>query len=195
MECKNRHYRGMSDLERAEQVYVLISQSFNNTRQSFSKKVYKDTYEYRCDIQFNIPQVYERLRDVRVLNMDGIELLAKISENENAFAFVDPPYRKELRGVGADKIYTFELPHSEQVRLLKTIRDAKCKIMLCGYKAENGKDLYDTYLLSHGWKSYKLADVEKSCQIKEIRDVGHEYIWVNYELPELSKYVISMKQS
>lgn len=65
--------------------------------------------------------------------------------------------------------------------------------MLCGYKAKEGKDLYDIYLLPYGWKCYKLAEVVKACQGKN-KSMAEEFIWVNYELPESAKYVISMKE-
>ena len=67
--------------------------------------------------------------------------------------------------------------------------------MLCGYKTEQGIDLYDRYLLPHGFKCYKLTDIVKACQVsREHKDMGHEFIWVNYELPENAKYVISMEE-
>lgn len=192
--CKKRKYRGMDEVDKAVSIFTLITQSFNNTRVSFANKAYEDTRVYREDIQFHIPKVYERLENVHVKNMNGIDLLARIADNENAFAFVDPPYRKELRGVGADKVYASELPHCEQIRLLKTIRGAKCKIMLCGYRSEKGIDLYDRYLLPYGWRCYKLVELVKASQTIEHKDMGHEFIWVNYELPPSAKYVISMKE-
>lgn len=195
MERHKHHPSNMSDIDRAVDTFILITQSFNGVRKSFSQKIYADTWAYRKDIDRNIPQVYERLRDVQVLNMDGINLLEKIKDIPEAFAFCDPPYRHDLRGANADKVYACELPHAEQIRLLKTIRDAKCKIMLCGYKSESGADLYDTYLLPYGWHCYKLADLVKSCQrTKKHKDIGHEYIWVNYELPLTAKYAISLTE-
>ena len=192
---KNHNFDGMDEIDKAMQIYVLITQSFNCTRKSFSTTTYKDTNSYRRDIQFHLTKVHERLQNVRIKNMNGIDLLGKIAENQNAFAFVDPPYRKELRGVGADKAYACELPHEEQIRLLKTIQKAKCNIMLCGYRSESGIDLYDKYLLPYGWKCYKLAEVVKACQTsKGHRDMGEEFIWVNYELPYHAKFVISMKE-
>lgn len=127
MECKKRHFKGLDEIERSVYTYILISQSFNATRKNFSKKLYRDTGAYRDDIMFHLPKVYERMNNVRVLNMDGIDLLDRIKNNPNAFAYVDPPYRHELRGVGANKAYSCELPRYEQVRLLKTIRESKCK--------------------------------------------------------------------
>ena len=194
MQHKCRNFEGLDEIERAAMVYVLITQSFNSTRKGFSKKGYKDTFAYRKDILLHAPRVYERMQGVRVLNMNGIDLLEKISDNSSAFAFVDPPYRKELRGKNAGNVYACELPHAEQIRLLTTIQDAKCKIMLCGYKSNDGVDLYDTYLLSHGWHCYKLANLVKSCQNKDKKDIGEEFIWVNYTLPESAKYIISMKE-
>lgn len=193
LEYKRKKYRGLDEIEKAAMVFTLITQSFNGTRKNFANKLYRDTNEYRADVRFHIPKVYERLEGVHILHMDGIGMLERIAGNPNAFAFADPPYRKELRGVGAGHQYECELPHREQVRLLKTIWNARCKIMLCGYKSETGPDLYDAYLISHGWKRYKAADISKSCQFgREHRDVGHEYIWVNYELPYMAKYVINM---
>lgn len=192
IQCKKTHYKGLNDIDRAVMVYIQITQSFNNTRKSFREGI--PTWQYRQAIQTHIPQVYERMRDVKVLNMNGIDVLERIAGNESAFAFTDPPYRKELRGEGAGNVYACELPHHEQVRLLKTIRQAKCKIMLCGYRKETGADLYDAYLLPYGWKCYKLKDIVKACQTTKHKDIAQEFIWVNYELPEMAKYVISMKE-
>lgn len=195
MECKKRNFRDMNDIDKAVKVFILITQSFNSTRKSFSASAYKDTYAYREDIQFHIPKVYERLENVRVKNMNGIDLLGKIANNANAFAFVDPPYRHELRGMGANKAYNCELPHCEQIRLLKTIREAVCKVMLCGYRVESGVDLYDRYLIPYGWKCYKLTDIVKAAQVsKTHKSIGSEFIWVNFKLPKGAKYAINLKQ-
>lgn len=195
LDAKKSHFKGLGEIDRAVMIYTLISQSFNGTRKSFANKLYRDNFQYRADIQFNIPKVHNRLQNVHVQNMNGVDLLAQIADNPDAFAFADPPYRGELRGTGADRAYACEMPDCEQVRLLTTIRDARCKIMLCGYRSDNGGDLYDTYLKPRGWKCYKLADIPKSSQVKKKhRDVGHEYIWVNYELPYEARYVISMKE-
>lgn len=180
------------EFRKAELTYVLITQSFNNTRKNFRRGM--SQRKYTEDLKFHLPYVYERLQGVRVLNMNAIELVAKIKNNPTAFAFLDPPYREELRGKGATKIYKCEMPYSEQVRLLMTIRDAKCRIMLCGYRSKDGHDLYDEYLLPYGWKHYLLAELVKSCQGSlSKRDIGEEWIWVNYELLDCAKYYINLK--
>lgn len=191
---RNNHFRGLDDVQKAVAIYVLISQSFNATRRNFSKTGYRDTETYQTDIKGNLPEVYERLEGVEVLNENGIDLVERFSDNAEAFLFLDPPYRHDLRGKGATSAYACELPHCEQVRLLKTIRHAKCKILLCGYKSEKN-DLYDTYLLPHGWKCYRLCEVVKACQVsRTVKDMAQEYVWVNYELPKLAKFVINTKE-
>lgn len=188
----NRFYYIKDEYRKAELIFILITQSFNATRTHFRRGITKR--EYRDSLRFHLPLVYQRLQNVRVLNMNGIDIMEKIKLNAGAFAFLDPPYRHELRGKGADKAYKCELPYKEQVRLLTTIRDARCRIMLCGYRSDDGKDLYDEYLLPYGWKHYKLADLVKSCQSGlSVRDVGEEWIWVNYELPDIAKYFINIK--
>lgn len=188
--AKNKKYEGLTEIEKAVMEYVLITQSFNNTRQSFRKGV--STHKYQKDNRFHLPKVYERLQGVEVLNMDGIELLEQIKDNADAFALVDPPYREELRG--AKRVYACELSKEDHIRLLKTIQQAKCKIILCGYRQSDGVDLYDRYLLPYGWHCYNLKKIVKACQTKEKKDIAEEYVWTNYELPSQAKYVVSMNE-
>lgn len=190
--CAKSGYAGLSDIDRAVKVYVQITQSFNNTRKTFRKNI--DTWKYQRDIRFDVPKAYKRLDGVEVWNRDAINVLAEIKGDRDAFVFADPPYRHELRGKSARKVYHCELSESDQIRLLETIRDAECKIMLCGYKAESGPDLYDRYLLPYGWHCYKLMDVPKSCQTKKDRDMAEEFIWVNYELPHCARYKITLEE-
>ena len=190
--CAKLKDPSLKGVDRAVMVYVQITQSFNNTRGSYRKGI--PTWKYRRDILFDVPKAYKRLKGVEVWNEDAVDVLARIKGERDAFVFADPPYRQELRGKSARKVYHCELEEDKQIRLLETIRDAECKIMLCGYKAESGPDLYDTYLLPHGWHCYKLMDVVKACQTKKEKDMAEEFIWVNYELPNRARYAISMKE-
>ena len=192
-EQKNR-FRGYSDIERAVLTYIMISQSFNAARSSFSKGGYASTELYHQDMLDNLPKVYEWLEGIKIYNVDALDLLSCYVGNEEVFAFLDPPYRHDLRGKNANKAYHCELSETQQVRLLKLIRNAKAKIMLCGYKSEKGIDLYDQFLLPYGWKCYKLMEVPKSAQLKDTREVAQEFIWCNYELPMQAGYYISLKE-
>lgn len=189
---RKQKYSGLSDEEIAVSEYILITQSFNAARSSYRENV--PDWKYQRDIQFYAPKVYERLQGVEVRNENGIDLLKSIADRESAFALVDPPYRKDLRGKGADKVYRHEMILDEHTMLLETIKNAKCKIILCGYKSEQGEDLYDKYLLPYGWHCYKLVDIVKACQTTVKKDIAQEMIWVNYELPDYAKYAISLKE-
>ena len=181
---------GMKPTERAVNFYTLVTQSFQNGRKSFSAKAYKDTRDYQEDINFYLPKVQERLQGVTIKEMDGIELLQELVEDENVFAFVDPPYRPSLRGKSARNIYGHEMSEEDHRRLLETIQTAKCKIALCGYRSPEGMDLYDEYLIPHGWKCYLLKRVGNTGK----KTMVNEYIWVNYELPLFASFVMSMKE-
>lgn len=193
-EEQKNNFKGYNSIEKAVLTYIMISQSFNAARSSFSKGGYASTELYHQDMLDNLPRVYERLEHVKIFNVDALDLLECYVDNEKVFAFLDPPYRHDLRGKNANKIYKCELSEMQQIRLLKIIRNAKAKILLCGYKAEKGIDLYDAYLLPYGWKCYKLMDVPKSAQNKATRDIATEYVWCNYELPIWSGYYISLKE-
>lgn len=180
--------------ERAVNFYTLVTQSYQNGRKSFSAKAYKDTRAYQEDIKFYLPKVQERLQGVTIENKNGIELLQELVEDENVFAFVDPPYRPSLRGKSARNIYGCEMSEEDHIRLLETIQNAKCKIALCGYRSPEGVDLYDKYLLPHGWKCYLLKRVGNTGKAKTGKTMVDEYIWVNYELPKFASFVMSMKE-
>jgi site-specific DNA-adenine methylase len=50
----------------------------------------------------NLPGVYERLEHVKIFNVDALDLLECYVDNEKVFAFLDPPYRHDLRGKNAN---------------------------------------------------------------------------------------------
>lgn len=192
-ECQKKSYVGMDDIEKAVAVYTLVSQSFNATRKGFSKKLYKSKSDYQRTIKLHLPLAFKRLQGVDIRYCNGIDMLAIYADDETAFVFADPPYRHKLRGKNAACIYGCEMSEEEHIRMLQIIQKAKCKILLCGYKAEKN-DLYDRYLLPYGWHCYKLCDIAKSCKPAEKRDFAEEFIWVNYELPDAAKYTISLKE-
>ena len=123
------------------------------------------------------------------MNEDALNIISKIAANPNAFAYMDVPYRQELRGKGAENVYVCEMPTIIQYKMLNLIRNVKCCVLLCGYRSKVN-DLYDRMLLPYGWHSYKIAELVKTCQTKDKRDIGEEWIWVNYDLPDTAKKYI-----
>lgn len=179
----------LDDVERARCEFVKISLSFNGLGGTYHTV---NQWQFTKDVHYQLPIIYERYQGVRVHCGCGIAMTQKVVGNKKAFVFLDPPYVHTLRG--NTSIYQCEMPLPLQRKMLEVIKSAECKIMLCGYVNKKGKNLYDNELLPYGWKRYKLAELVQSCQYKkgESKDVGEEYIWVNYELPPFAKYYISL---
>lgn len=183
------YYRGIGDIQRAEMIFTIITQSFNAIRRHYRHGV--SQYAYHDELSRHLPLVYERLAGVRMMSHDATYVLDKVRNNKNAFIFADLPYLHDLRANYACNVYGKEMSRREHIRFLESARDARCAIMVCGYRQEDGGDLYDRYLLGHGnWNHYLLAELLKSCQPMKARTFAREWIWVNYPLPEHARYYI-----
>lgn len=195
-QAKQKNYARLDSLTRAEHEFVLITQSFNSTKQSFRRKG-MTPQEYADLNARNLPLVQKRLRGIRVEKKDCVEVVTMVRSNPHAFVFLDVPYRASLRGKGADKVYTCEMDDAKHTELLKECKDARCCILLCGYHQE--PDLYDQVLEVDNpespWRRYVLGKFVKSCQTKAKRDIAAETIWINYPIPHYAHYYISTAES
>ena len=187
-------YQGIEPIRKAEMIFIRITQSFNSVRQSFRRRGMSQRDYSDLNIR-NLPLVYERLQGVHVRRMDCVDVVERVRDNPTAYIYLDVPYLWELRAEGARNIYGYEMSRSQHIRLLETCKTAKSCIMLCGYKNTTGQDLYDTVLgvgqPDSPWRSYTLAELAKTCQTKEKRDVAIETIWVNYPLPPAAQFYIN----
>lgn len=185
-------FKGMSKVEMAVQYYVLISMSFNSLRKHY-RKTGVDKEAYIRDIKYQLPLVYERMEKVEVSNRDGIEFVSEIADRKEAFAFLDVPYVHSLRK--DSNAYACELSDEQQIKLLETIKGIKdLKIMLCGYRNQEGGDLYDKYLLPCGWQHYKVCKLVKAGSTAKKKPVADEWIWVNYKLPDGASYIMEISK-
>lgn len=181
-EHQRENFKSINDIDKALLTFVLVSQSFNNTRKQFSRGTY-NTESYQRKIRSNLPRIYERLQGVQVDNKDARSIIDEAADNPDVQMYLDPPYLHTLRGEGADKVYFKEMEGMEHIWMLETIKNAKCRILLSGYHADKD-DLYDDYLLPYGWKSRELIKIVKSSQRKEERDIASEWVWFNYDIPD-----------
>lgn len=131
--------------------------------------------------------VIERLKNVHVLNADGIELIKTFKEYREAFLFTDPPYTLKNASSDNDRsdIYEFEILNDElQQKFLNSLKDCKAKVLVCSYRNE----LYDNTLCSeYGFERIDVAEVPKTMSIgqkghKKSRAV--EVAYVNYDIRE-----------
>lgn len=77
---------------------------------------YASTELYHQDILDNLPRVYERMEHIKIFNVDVLDLLKCYVDNEKVFAFLALPYRHDLRGKDANKIYKCELLEIQQIK-------------------------------------------------------------------------------
>lgn len=181
-------------VEWAVDTYVINWQSFNALGDSWR---YLDPSSYLNHINNNymgLPMVLRALckQNIEVYNKDAIDLLIDggYLEDEKAFIFLDPPYLEGLRSDG--KLYQTDMPAVEDhIDLLNTIKKAKAKIIISGYWSgrDDGTDLYDYYLLPHGWHRHLLGEYAKSCESgTDEKSKGDEWVWCNYDLSKETRY-------
>ena len=168
-------------------VYSTLLMSFNGQMKTFKgiRTGHEEDMFYK-QIKKKLA-VIERLKDVHVLNADGIELIKIFKEYREAFLYVDPPYTRHRNSSDKERgdIYEFEILDDElQKKFLESLKDCKAKVLVCSYRNE----LYDNTLCSeYGFKRIDVAEVPKTMSIgqkghKKSRAV--EVAYVNYDIRE-----------
>ena len=168
-------------------VYSTLLMSFNGQMETFKgiRTGHEEDMFYK-QIKKKLA-VIERLKDVHVLNADGIELIKIFKEYREAFLYVDPPYTRHRNSSDKERgdIYEFEILDDElQQKFLNSLKDCKAKVLVCSYRNE----LYDNTLCSeYGFKRIDVAEVPKTMSIgqkghKKSRAV--EVAYVNYDIRE-----------
>lgn len=122
----------------------------------------------------NVPDrvwhVAERLKTVRVENLDARALMKMFLHRPATLLYLDPPYLME-RDHGYRKDANDEDFHKE---LLELCLKAKCMILVSGYK----NPLYDAYLSrKNGWKRSSIVTHTKDTTGRDFART--EYLWTN----------------
>lgn len=178
--------RQSDPIQWAVDTYILVNQSFNAEVRIW---VYHDDAAYRKKLAepLGIPLAFKSLegQKFQVCNMDAVTCMKenRLLENPEVFIYLDPPYLEGLRGDW--KLYQVDMPDvRDHINLLKAIRQAKAKIVLSGYwsNRDDGSDLYDYYLIPHGWHRHLLGEYVKGCDVSEGKSMGVEWVWCNYDL-------------
>ncbi len=168
------------ELERARKFLVQAMMSVNGIvagkRGGFSLS---DTYtrggrEARVNRWHNYPEKLEaiirRLRDVRVENRDGIELLEEYSNKPATLIYIDPPYLAD-RGAG----YRIEAGDRDfHQRLLSQALLCRCMIMISGYNSRAYTELLEK---RGGWYRVKLDAVTQTTNGDRLG--REEMLWMN----------------
>ncbi len=171
----------------AVDTYLLNKLSFNGAGESWR---YKSPQAYAKNLTetTGLPLAFKALygQTFQVYNMGAVELMKqkKVLDDPQAFIYLDPPYLEGLRSDG--KLYAVDMPDvRDHINLLNAIKKAKAKIILSGYWSgwDNGNDLYDAYLLPHGWHRHLLGEYVKGCESgKDSKSKGAEWVWSSYDV-------------
>ena len=169
-----------SNLERARKFLVQAMMSVNGVMAgNMGGFSYSDTYtreyrEARVNRWHNYPDrlkaVMSRLKDARIENQDGIELLVKYSNRPATLVYIDPPYL-------ANRIVGYNLEAIDQdfhERLLSQALLCKCMIMISGYKSRTYTQLLE---LKGGWHRVELDAVTQTTNGDRLG--REEVLWMN----------------
>lgn len=182
-----------TDIERAVMTYYILVYSFDGNRKnmrfgSTPEKWNAMREKAVRDLKSNWTTWYSHAEKAEIINDNALKIIRRYKDREDVVMMLDPPYVKELIGKYCKDLYRSKFSDSEQHELLGLIRDARAKILLCGYRG--GTLLYDQYLnKDSGWHCYCINDrLNKSCRTTAKKGFAKEYIWVNYELPADCRY-------
>lgn len=182
--CRNNYDKEEDEIEKARMFYVKTMQSFSGVGQSWSYTKTKSgarrgmsgaVSSFLRNIDENLPDVVERLRQVQIENLDIIELLNKYDTEDTLF-YLDPPYVAKTRV--ADDVYDKEMPIEKHQELVDKILILKGKVIMSGYDNE----VYDK-LVQHGWRKVLLGEYVNRNGEKEKKKTKtkEEYLWMNFE--------------
>ncbi|MBM3749098.1 MAG: DNA adenine methylase [Acidobacteria bacterium] len=168
----------ISDLERARRFFVRARQARTGLAQTASLGRWancKNTSRagmsgvvsrWLGSVQ-DLPAIALRLLRVQIENRPALEVI-KLYDNRNTLFYCDPPYVHASRG--DRKAYGFEMSDQEHRQLADTLRGAKGKVAVSGYRCGLMDQLYK------GWRCVEAPP--KNCH--SIKKVRQEALWMNY---------------
>jgi len=176
----------IDDIDLAAATYIVYSQSRDGMGKVWSAQQYKSTDDYHRELE-RLYDVAERLQGVQVQQVGALGFLLDCknpnSENETPYLnnpsvcfYLDPSYldpSAEERNLGST--YKFSSDYDAHELLLKTICEAKARILISNYDV----DLYNQYLTpERGWKK---MEFETSTSVGGLKDNKRvEILWWNY---------------
>jgi DNA adenine methylase len=141
------------DLERARQVWVLLSQGRGATLRRTGWRYYQgpaSTYsfpEYLAAYVNRVPACAERLAGVSLECRDALELIDGFGKHPEVLLYCDPPYVGSTRAANYRHEMTADAQHRE---LAAALADCRAAVVLSGYHSPLYDDLYD------GWHRAEL---------------------------------------
>lgn len=166
---------GCTELERARQVWVQLTQGRSGTLRPTGWRHYCDPAAthtsmpgYLAGYRARMPAVAARLAQVSLESRPALEIITKYGAHEDVCLYVDPPYPGSTRS-GAT--YRHEMrADSEHTGLLAALLDCRSAVVLSGY----ANPLYDQTLA--GWSRYEIPTLTGNGGTRRGRI---EVLWIN----------------
>ncbi len=180
--CRDNWMNEEDEIEKTRMWYVSAMQSFstNFSTWSHSKNVSRRgmsqaVSKWLGNVDENLPNAVERLRQVQIENMDCNDLIRKYDSSQTLF-YLDPPYVHETRKMTYE--YQHEMNDDMHKKLTETLLSVKGKCIMSGYDTE----IYDI-LTFNGWNKKSIGKFEKRSEKSSgsnSRSQGEEIIWYNF---------------
>lgn len=170
----------IDDMERARRFLVKSMMAVNGTFGkekggfSVSNSYTRNGKEARVSRWYNLPErlihVADRLKNARIENRDGIDLMKKFKDRPATLLYLDPPYLGN-RSNG----YDFDANDLEfHKKLLSTAQKMNCMILISGYE----NDLYETMLCEkNGWDKQTIETSTRG--VNGTDNLRTEVLWTN----------------
>jgi len=168
---KHHEVREQNKIEWARCFFVGIRQSFMSTH--YGGWVLGDTKvrAFKSGIK-GLDQVYDRLRDVQIDNIDGLVLVKKFDRPE-VFQYQDPPYLLSTRN--DQHGYELEMTEEQHTELAEFNLQAKCKVAISGYISKLYTELYEDNDWIRVDAEYTIGGMNKG------QGKRTESLWCNYD--------------
>ena len=182
-ECRDNWKYQDDEIEKARMFYVKTMQSFSGVGQSWSYSKNKSSRgisqavrQFLGNVDENMLDVINRLREIQIENLDIIDLIEKYDSKESLF-YLDPPYVAETR-VKA-KVYNKEMPLDKHKELIDKLIGVQGMVILSGYD----NPVYDK-LTNNGWSKINIGEYKNRCRDSKGKKTKtkEEYVWINYKL-------------
>lgn len=184
MNCKKTWRTETNELEKIRKFYTAIMQSVGGTgdggwcyaKSKSRRGMCQSVSRWLGNVDENLVDIMERLRQIQIENLDIIELIKKY-DNEDTLFYLDPPYIQDTRSV--KQVYDYEMPIEKHKELVDLLIHIKGKVILSGYDHE----IYNK-LLDNGWQKVLLGEYSKRSQRDNDGelDKGKEFVWINYKI-------------
>jgi len=180
-EDSKRWFEEQNEIEKVRKFYVRTMQSVGTNggwcyaKSKSRRGMCQSVSRWLGNVDENMIDLIERLREVQIENLDVIELIKKYDKEDTLF-YLDPPYIQETR---KQKIsYDFEMSNEQHKKLVDTLLHIQGKVVLSGYDHE----IYNK-LLESGWKKVFLGEYSKRSQQTNEGELekGQEFVWINYQ--------------